>query len=484
MQPNRTSQLSFKGGFSSLRVLLCLGFPIVSMALFSQQFINLDFIGWTSGFTHPLTGWDHLITMLAVGIWAAQLRGHAIWMLPLAFVGVMSLGGLAGAAGLSIPSVEGLILLSCAVFSLLIIRRTRFSTQVNVMIVAFFAFFHGFAHGQEISTSASLLSYTFGFMLATLLLHGAGIIVAKLVVLSVTCLVAIFFSNVTQANYAESMVASNSKKITLERALGLQQISPYLMGLEQFGYSGACHLKTDHRLCTEDLKNYPNVGSDSKSAPPDNNCHSPTVKSSAYKTTSEYSKVTASFRGLASKQATFLAQENLLPSHPVYYSDYLCCSNLDFKHHYPDINHTPGKDLLSNGVGLTSPPELHATPVPPQNLPPLLKLPVSSFEAQPLQIAVAKRPSGNISVRKTSHPPRTDYAIRNLSTVLEIPACFKHCSNNLALYLTTGNPLFHPNGLAVGVISNLDLLFVHPKIIKIRNRDTSAIFTSTSPTNH
>ncbi|NOU23394.1 MAG: hypothetical protein HOO93_16720, partial [Methyloglobulus sp.] len=83
------------------------------LAFFSEPLINLDFIGWSSGFIHPLTGWDHLITMLAVGIWAAQLRGHAIWMLPLAFVGVMSLGGLAGAAGLTIPSVEGLILLSC-----------------------------------------------------------------------------------------------------------------------------------------------------------------------------------------------------------------------------------------------------------------------------------------------------------------------------------------------------------------------------------
>jgi len=109
-------------------------------------------------------------------------------MLPVSFVGVMSLGGLAGASGLSLPSVEGLILLSCAVFGVLITRRVRFGSKINVLIVAFFAFFHGFAHGQEISASASLISYTLGFMLATLLLHGTGILVAKLVVLAVGCL--------------------------------------------------------------------------------------------------------------------------------------------------------------------------------------------------------------------------------------------------------------------------------------------------------
>jgi len=144
---------------------------------------------WSNGFNHPLHGWDHLLTMLAVGIWAAQLRGQAIWLLPLAFVGVMSLGGLAGAAGLSIPSVEVIILLSGAVFSVLIVHKARFSVKINVLIVAFFAFFHGFAHGYEISASASLFSYTLGFVVATLLLHGAGIITARLMVFAAACFI-------------------------------------------------------------------------------------------------------------------------------------------------------------------------------------------------------------------------------------------------------------------------------------------------------
>ena len=178
---------------------------LLVLAFLGKQLLNLDSIGWINGFNHPLTGWDHLLTMLAVGVWAAQLRGQAVWMLPLAFVSVMSLGGLAGASGLDIPSVEGIILLSCAVFSVLITRKIRFNVKINVLIVAFFAFFHGFAHGQEISTSASLISYTLGFMLATLLLHGAGILVAKLVVLSISCFLTIGFTSAAQAKADDSM---------------------------------------------------------------------------------------------------------------------------------------------------------------------------------------------------------------------------------------------------------------------------------------
>jgi urease accessory protein len=141
--------------------------------------VKIDISGWSSGFIHPLQGGDHLLTMLAMGIWAAQLRGSAIWLLPVTFVGVMSLGGLAGATGFLIPASEPIILLSCLVFSALITRKIRFSSQINVAIVAFFAFFHGLAHGHEISTSANLISYTLGFMVATILLHGAGVLVVR-----------------------------------------------------------------------------------------------------------------------------------------------------------------------------------------------------------------------------------------------------------------------------------------------------------------
>ena len=172
--------------FTPQKLLLSLGL----LALFSLPLVNISTAlftlnsDWNHGFDHPLQGWDHLLTMIAVGIWAAQLRGQAIWMLPVTFVSVMSLGGLAGAASFAVPSVEIMILLSGLVFSVFIVRKVHFTTRINVLVVAFFAFFHGYAHGQEISASASLISYTLGFVFATLLLHCAGIATMRLAALA------------------------------------------------------------------------------------------------------------------------------------------------------------------------------------------------------------------------------------------------------------------------------------------------------------
>ncbi len=195
-------------------LIMALGFLMTfGLVLLSSLETTLNISGWSSGFIHPLHGGDHLLTMLAVGIWAAQLRGSAIWLLPLTFVGVMSLGGLAGAAGLLIPGAEPIILLSCLVFCVLIIRRIRFSNQTNLLIVAFFAFFHGFAHGQEISTSASLISYTLGFMVATLLLHGAGILVVRLLVV----FFAFFISYLAHAQPTSDAVANKYNALTTSK---------------------------------------------------------------------------------------------------------------------------------------------------------------------------------------------------------------------------------------------------------------------------
>ncbi len=89
--------------------------------------------------------------------------------------------------GMSMPGVEMMILLSVIVFGFLVVRRIRFQATVSVLIVIFFTFFHGFAHGQEMPASASLLSFALGFMLATLLLHGAGILAARLTLLAFAC---------------------------------------------------------------------------------------------------------------------------------------------------------------------------------------------------------------------------------------------------------------------------------------------------------
>lgn len=110
--------------------------PAISPLSFNFHFSE----DWSEGFQHPLTGWDHILVMVAVGIWAAQIRGQALWVLPIVFVGVMSFGGLIGAASFMIPGAEVVILLSCLVISALIVRGLRFSTPVNIIIISLFAF--------------------------------------------------------------------------------------------------------------------------------------------------------------------------------------------------------------------------------------------------------------------------------------------------------------------------------------------------------
>ncbi len=145
--------------------------------------------GWHDGFNHPLHGWDHLLVMIAVGLWAAQQRGRAVWLIPLTFVGVMSLGGIVGVTGVNLPGVEMAILISVAVFSILVARKIRLSTSLSMLVVGFFAFFHGFAHGSEMPDSVSLITFALGFILATLLLHGFGLVAGRLVALLVACAV-------------------------------------------------------------------------------------------------------------------------------------------------------------------------------------------------------------------------------------------------------------------------------------------------------
>ena len=129
---------------------------------------------FAAGFTHPLSGADHILAMVAVGLWASMLGGRALVIVPLSFVGVMLLGFVAALGGVSLPYVEPVILASVIVLGLLVAMAVRASTMTAALIVGFFAFFHGYAHGGEIG-SAAFLSYGAGFALATALLHAAGI---------------------------------------------------------------------------------------------------------------------------------------------------------------------------------------------------------------------------------------------------------------------------------------------------------------------
>jgi hydrogenase/urease accessory protein HupE len=157
-----------------LPILLALFLPTTTYA----HTASLSIADWQSGFLHPLQGLDHVCTMLAVGIWAAQLR-EKLWILPLTFVSTMVLGGFIGATGIVVNYAELIILLSGFVLSSFALKKVRFNQKVNVLIVAFFAFFHGYAHGAEISTSADFLPYSLGFITATSLLHLVGILLTK-----------------------------------------------------------------------------------------------------------------------------------------------------------------------------------------------------------------------------------------------------------------------------------------------------------------
>lgn len=131
--------------------------------------------GFVSGFGHPLRGLDHLIAMVAVGLWGALLGAPALWLLPVAFPLMMAVGGVLGIAGVALPAVETGIAVSGVVLGAAVAAAWRPPLVVAAVIVAVFALLHGHAHGTELPSSASPLAYSLGFVLATGLLHVAGI---------------------------------------------------------------------------------------------------------------------------------------------------------------------------------------------------------------------------------------------------------------------------------------------------------------------
>lgn len=137
--------------------------------------------GFVSGFLHPVFGIDHLVAMVAVGLWGAQLGRPAIWVLPIAFPAVMAVGGFLGVVGMPLPMVEVGVATSAIVLGLSIAFVMRPSLTIAGLIVAAFAVFHGHAHGMELPDAANPLAYGVGFVLATGLLHLTGIVIGLLV---------------------------------------------------------------------------------------------------------------------------------------------------------------------------------------------------------------------------------------------------------------------------------------------------------------
>ena len=147
---------------------------VASTAAYAHTGVG-DTNGLIHGFTHPISGIDHILAMVAVGLFAAHLGGRALWLVPLSFVSMMVLGGALAMAGINLPLVEIGIGLSVVVLGIAVAFGFHIPAAAAMVLVGFFAIFHGHAHGAEMPDFTSGLEYGIGFVLATASLHALGI---------------------------------------------------------------------------------------------------------------------------------------------------------------------------------------------------------------------------------------------------------------------------------------------------------------------
>lgn len=136
--------------------------------------------GFLDGLLHPVTGLDHVVAMVAVGLWGAQLGAPAIWILPVTFPLVMAVGGFLGVIGVPLPGVVMGVALSGVVLGIFVALSLCPPLWVAAMVVAAFAIFHGHTHGTALPLSGAPLAYGAGFVIATGLLHVCGIVIGIL----------------------------------------------------------------------------------------------------------------------------------------------------------------------------------------------------------------------------------------------------------------------------------------------------------------
>ena len=160
--------------WQSLATLAGLLVPALALAHVGQGDIAGGFV---TGLEHPILGLDHVVAMVAVGLWGAQLGSPAIWVLPVTFPLVMAFGGLLGVLGVNLPGVEIGIAVSAITLGLMVTLAVRPPLWVAGMLVGLFAIFHGYAHGAELPESANALAFAMGFVIATGSLHVTGIII-------------------------------------------------------------------------------------------------------------------------------------------------------------------------------------------------------------------------------------------------------------------------------------------------------------------
>ena len=147
-----------------------------AMTVAAQAHVRVGAVHWfANGLAHPLSGLDHVLAMVAVGMFAAHLGGRALWLVPASFIAMMMLGGALGVAGMPMPLVEIAIALSVVALGFIVAFRLDMATWTAMAVVGFFALFHGHSHGTEMPQTVSGLEYGAGFVLATAVLHVSGI---------------------------------------------------------------------------------------------------------------------------------------------------------------------------------------------------------------------------------------------------------------------------------------------------------------------
>lgn len=174
-----TARKGTRGLFSRdvkcMRSLAVLGVLLLSVSSAFGHPLQDEATGFLSGFRHPISGIDHVLAMVAVGLWGAQLGAPAIWLLPVAFPVVMAIGGMLGLMGVPIPGIEYGIAASAILLGAAVMFEVRPPLVFAALLVGFFAIFHGHAHGAELPPGQDAMLYSIGFVIATGCLHAVGI---------------------------------------------------------------------------------------------------------------------------------------------------------------------------------------------------------------------------------------------------------------------------------------------------------------------
>jgi urease accessory protein len=160
------------------RILTCCGASLLVLLCPGTALAHVDSDqagGFLSGVQHPISGLDHVLAMVAVGLWGAQLGSPAVWLLPVAFPMMMAFGGMLGLIGVPVPGVEIGIAVSGVALGAMVLGEVKAPIAASIIMVGIFAIFHGHAHGTELSEGQNAMLYSLGFVISTGLLHAAGI---------------------------------------------------------------------------------------------------------------------------------------------------------------------------------------------------------------------------------------------------------------------------------------------------------------------